>query len=311
MNIERSALGIHGSAKGTVIGPVLFTSSNGREEAILRADVCPVAIAESLSDPSLMTVSVDNNGYICGILVVEKDALLQTFTSFSNHRLKYILISGGGYPDVASRKLIQRIAAVSALPVYYLGDFDPHGIAIYLSYRTGGPINLKYSRVHSKLAIPSIKWIGVNSYDVVNLPKKAFLPLNMRDRVLLEKMRRMLLSKSLSFGLEVHTVLVDNIGFMMTSGLKAEVEALMYFGIKYVVNDVVMPRMKSLTECRDRIIDNLKTAALPSGQDTALECQYQDDESAISTEFGTSLTDNKLRTMGGGLKTLNDMSTIE
>ncbi|XP_043264897.1 meiotic recombination protein SPO11 [Colletes gigas] len=70
------------------------------------------------------------------VLVVEKDAVFQKLLeddcpSF----LKCILVTGKGYPDVATRMLVKLLSEKMELPVYAIVDADPFGVDIMCVYR--------------------------------------------------------------------------------------------------------------------------------------------------------------------------------
>ena len=70
------------------------------------------------------------------VLVVEKDTVFQHLLhSGLLSILPLILVTGRGYPDVLTRRFLQKLQRMAPeLPQLYLGDYDPDGVAIYMLY---------------------------------------------------------------------------------------------------------------------------------------------------------------------------------
>lgn len=70
------------------------------------------------------------------VLVIEKDAAFQRLLAEDCPRaLNCILVTGKGYPDVATRMLVKMLSDKLDLPVYVFVDADPFGVDIMLIYR--------------------------------------------------------------------------------------------------------------------------------------------------------------------------------
>lgn len=70
------------------------------------------------------------------ILVIEKEAVFQKLLQENCPRaLNCILVTGKGYPDVATRMLVKLLSDKMDLPVYIIVDADPFGVDIMLIYR--------------------------------------------------------------------------------------------------------------------------------------------------------------------------------
>ena len=73
------------------------------------------------------------------LLIIEKEGVFRRmcedgFTSF----FRCILVTGCGYPDVATRALVHRVStALPYLIVLGICDYNPHGIALLLTYKFG------------------------------------------------------------------------------------------------------------------------------------------------------------------------------
>lgn len=69
------------------------------------------------------------------VLVVEKDSVFQHLLEEKCSRtLNCILVTGKGYPDIATRMLVKLLSDMD-LPVYIVVDADPFGVEIMLIYR--------------------------------------------------------------------------------------------------------------------------------------------------------------------------------
>jgi meiotic recombination protein SPO11 len=93
------------------------------------------------------------------VLIVEKDAVfMQLIQSNFSTRYNCILVTGKGYPDVATRSLIHQIHESINLPIFLMTDADPYGIEIASVYKYG---SRAMSFQNGELATPNVIWIGV------------------------------------------------------------------------------------------------------------------------------------------------------
>lgn len=110
-----------------------------------------------------------------------------------------ILISGKGYPDIATSELVKCLVDThgDSLICAALVDGDPHGLDILSVYRHGSS-NRAFDR--ARLAAPNLGWLGVRSEDLreylirlecslrmlsahsCDVQDSALLPLTSRDR---------------------------------------------------------------------------------------------------------------------------------
>jgi meiotic recombination protein SPO11 len=83
-------------------------------------------------------------------------------------------VQAKGYPDVASRVFLRRIADQTPhVRMYALVDFDPDGIAILSTYKYSS-----YRLAHEDVAptgtpglgLPNIRWLGVKSHHMSRTP---------------------------------------------------------------------------------------------------------------------------------------------
>ena len=144
-----------------------------------------------------------------------------------------ILVTGKGFPDLATRALVQSLHKELDLPVVGICDSNPFGISVMALYhcagdRMGVDGNMKYS-------VP-IRWIGLRPSMVSDLedrlPKEVFQKLTDRDYKRIDA----LLDETHSFLNEERE---DEILAMKEAGYKVELEALYWLGPDFMGNWVV------------------------------------------------------------------------
>lgn len=96
--------------------------------------------------------------------------LLAVTVKLHNHRALVLTdpLQAKGYPDLASRKFLRRVADNSPhIPMFALVDFDPDGIAIMSTYKYGSS-RLAHENVTSTglpaLCLPQLRWLGVQGH---------------------------------------------------------------------------------------------------------------------------------------------------
>lgn len=147
-------------------------------------------IAGQHNEPTLIPVQTDIQSIqlaaeVAWILVVEKDAVFQTLcragvTTHPKLPGHGILITGKGYPDVATRDLVAALSRYTTVPLLALVDADAHGVDIFSCYKYGSR-NLQHEQ--DRLQALRLEWIGVWSTDLnrLGLDKDELLPLSARD----------------------------------------------------------------------------------------------------------------------------------
>ena len=62
------------------------------------------------------------------VLVVEKDSVFRRLHNDGLHRrLPCVLITGCGFPDLATRTLVQHVVRALGVRAFVLTDYNPHG----------------------------------------------------------------------------------------------------------------------------------------------------------------------------------------
>ncbi|XP_071554995.1 meiotic recombination protein W68 [Temnothorax nylanderi] len=114
------------------------------------------------------------------VLVIEKDAVFQKLLEENCTRaLRCILVTGKGYPDVATRMLVKMLSEKMDLPVYIVVDADPFGVDIMLIYRFGSSTLRKENET---LACPDARWLGIHPSELITIGAKT-IPLTDADLV--------------------------------------------------------------------------------------------------------------------------------
>ncbi|KAK2584447.1 hypothetical protein KPH14_006827 [Odynerus spinipes] len=104
------------------------------------------------------------------VLVVEKDAMFQILLEDNiTEALNCILITGKGYPDVATRMLVKLLSEKPDLPVYIVVDADPFGMDIMCVYRFGSAMLWKKN---DSLICPRMRWLGIHPTELSELGAK-------------------------------------------------------------------------------------------------------------------------------------------
>eukprot|EP01071_Lankesteria_metandrocarpae_P002452 Lankesteria_metandrocarpae@DN2341_c0_g1_i1.p1 len=165
-------------------------------------------------------VRIDN---ATAVLVVEKDAVFQDIidSKFAQEH-EVIVLTGRGHPDFATRILLRRLYLETLrtnthIPFSYLGDWDPHGISIYLTYLFGGS---SLSTSASPHATPVLEWIGLNWKDIELLPENVRLSQTDTDRRCLQGLLKLARQNS------VKSVWMTECELLEEKGFKCEIEAL-------------------------------------------------------------------------------------
>lgn len=135
------------------------------------------------------------------------------------HHVPCVLITGRGYPDVATRAVVHTLATTLRVPVLGVCDWNPHGLDLLLVYKSG---SRNTALDDGAFTTPQLKWLGPHLADVLRLrpgTNDAMTPLSDQDRRKID-------------GLVKHPDVVANpqyaaeLAAMRDRGLKAEIEAV-------------------------------------------------------------------------------------
>ncbi|XP_023716407.2 meiotic recombination protein SPO11 [Cryptotermes secundus] len=212
-------LGITATSKGVVAGPLSLVMETG--------DIIDCTAPGGVLIPQDLHKVVRLESSARFVLLVEKDAAFQKLLDEGVlERLgPCLLITGKGFPDVATRLLVRLLWKSLGVPVLALVDADPHGIEIMCVYRFGS-LNMSYQS--DDLAVPAIRWLGVHPTDISRLGMKA-QPFSAAD---FKKLRK-LLSRSY---ITSHEALRDQVKALLSGGRKAEIEGVARFSSSYLTD---------------------------------------------------------------------------
>ncbi len=152
----REALGVIAAPRGSMLGTLSLRLADGSLEP-LHADAFAIP-----GDPIEVLRLRFAQSSARAILVVEKDAVLRRLAEDGLlRRFPCVLLTSCGYPTLTARALLMHIAEQLRLPCFALTDWNPHGLAIMLTYQQGSA-----SRELERYACPSLRWLGLLSDDV-------------------------------------------------------------------------------------------------------------------------------------------------
>lgn len=153
------------------------------------------------------------------ILVVEKDASFQYLIDEKIiDKFPIILITGKGYPDLDTRCCVKSLSCQLQLPVFVLVDCNPHGLAIFLTYRFGSR-----SMAHEahNCTVTQAKWFGLlpTELEKFNIPDEQMMPLSKDDLKMIKsfKHRPYITSDKL---------IMEQVEFMLKKNRKAEIQSI-------------------------------------------------------------------------------------
>jgi meiotic recombination protein SPO11 len=172
--VARAQLHVVAAAKGLVVGAVTL-QVGGRMVDCQVPTLIPPGAGVRLGEG------------VKWVLWVEKEAVFHSI--IAQMQGDAVVVTGKGYPDVATRELLVKIAE-AGVTVYALVDLDPIGLEIADVVRRGS----KSMAHESGLAVEGLRWIGVRCEDLVGKMEGA-VPLTARDREkalsMLKRMGRM------------------------------------------------------------------------------------------------------------------------
>ncbi|KAG1742915.1 Spo11/DNA topoisomerase VI subunit A [Suillus lakei] len=181
LGLERADLKIRAASKGLICG-------TGLTIYFLEGEVISINDLEGTLIPTGETIErFELKGDISWVLVVEKEAVFQTLCrfQFASHRSlpgPGLIITGKGYPDVATRQFVKTLSdnLPAHIPIVALVDGDAYGLDILSVYKYGSH-NLRHE--NKKLAAKRIKWLGIWASEMADLKidLDALIPITPHD----------------------------------------------------------------------------------------------------------------------------------
>jgi DNA topoisomerase VI subunit A len=104
-------------------------------------------------------------------------------------RLPCVIITGKGFPDLATRAMVHQVSTKFQLPVYGLADCNPFGLSLLMTYKLGS------ARMGSKFTC-DLKWLGLRPSQLagLNIPEDAMQEMTPRDIARLDSLKALFLS---------------------------------------------------------------------------------------------------------------------
>ncbi|TGO49489.1 hypothetical protein BOTNAR_0429g00020 [Botryotinia narcissicola] len=179
LGLKRDALNVMAAAKGLVIG--WFTLKRTNQSIMDYSSAAELQLVPWVKEIEEMDLSQVKWILIGDVSHTGDKAILGIFecgerdTTYS-------------YPDIQSRQFLHYLAKhYPIIPIYALVDFDPDGIGIMSTYKHG---SVALAHENENLSIPSMRWLGLKSKDMMQGVKEneGLLKLSERDRRLAVKM---------------------------------------------------------------------------------------------------------------------------
>ncbi|KDN50717.1 hypothetical protein RSAG8_01215, partial [Rhizoctonia solani AG-8 WAC10335] len=219
LGLKRGDLGIKAALKGLFCGSAL-TLTTPKGEIINGLDFEETLIP---TGEDILDIKVDED--LGWVLIVEKEAIFQILCSLgfaSVHKTigRGIIVTGKGYPDLATRQLVSIFSneLPEHIPILCLVDADSHGMDILSVYKFGSK-----AMAHEELAADRVEWIGVKRGDLeqIGIPVSEMLETTAAD---VRKAQSMLRSETLP------AEWAEELEQMLESGTKAEIEIITSHG---------------------------------------------------------------------------------
>ncbi|KAN0129228.1 Spo11/DNA topoisomerase VI subunit A [Lactarius tabidus] len=194
IDTTRAQLNIRASPKGLICGGGLSIRTIASEVIrVTESEATLIPVAEDIA-------SLDFSNNINWVLVIEKEAVFQTLRQLCFVRYPIlqrgtgVMITGKGYPDLATRQMVKMLSdnLPSTVPFVTLVDGDAYGLDIASVYKLGS-VALRHESY--RLAVPRIECIGVWASELASLgiDKCELLPISRAD----EKKARSMLRREL------------------------------------------------------------------------------------------------------------------
>jgi len=231
LGCTRTSLNVVASEKGVVVGNLKF------KEAGDEIDCSRLGIGGKGIPPMIDRVT-DIRSSAEFILLVEKDAAFMRLSEDRFYqKMKCIIMTAKGQPDVASRMFLRKLRDKLKIPVLALVDSDPYGLKILSVYMSGSK-NMSYDS--NSLTCPDIKWLGVRPSDLkrYKIPQECRLKLTDGDKKAGEK----LLKEDF---IQKNPGWIKELQIMLKNKEKAEIQALSTFGFQFLTEQYLPQKIRN------------------------------------------------------------------
>lgn len=178
-NLPRHRLGLHASSRGWFAGPVTIL---GRASTADDWEARPITADWLRQFP----LPVEAPGARC-ILIVEKEGIFQRILEDGGIP-GCIIITGKGFPDLATRAAVWTLYHRLQLPILGLADCDPFGVSVLHTYHTPPVDDPETEHEEMNEGELPIQWLGLrpSQWKHLGLPDAVFQELTNRDQQRLE-----------------------------------------------------------------------------------------------------------------------------
>ena len=168
------------------------------------------------------------------ILVIEKEGVyIRLSEDRFFERIPCILVTGKGFPDLATRALVHGLATRLRIPVCGLCDCNPFGLGVLHTYERGS-VRMGVDG-GDRYGVP-IRWVGLqpSCVQALQLPKRVYQRLTDVDRRRLDKLSAE--CHPFHYNHMDGNVRIDELRLMQSTGYKVELEALNWLGVDYMTD---------------------------------------------------------------------------
>mmetsp|Transcript_9059 Transcript_9059/g.11136 ORF Transcript_9059/g.11136 Transcript_9059/m.11136 type:complete len:445 (-) Transcript_9059:48-1382(-) len=174
------------------------------------------------------------------ILVIEKEGIYTRLLEDKFYdSFPCVLVTGRGFPDLATRALVYTLHKRLCIPVFGVCDCNPFGVGVLATYRQGGE---RMGVDRERYNVP-IQWVGLRPSQLdglgsaMDLPDSVYQTLTMRDRKMIKSL--LLDEEGGSYSgknvfMQEGNGRVDEVLAMERNGFKVELEALHWLGMDFL-----------------------------------------------------------------------------
>ena len=210
LQIPRGQLHINACSKGLMAGSLTYRTTD-----LLEVNCSHSTEGEPIPNDLEDMLAIETNAKL--VIVIEKDAVFQRLLDekfLDSLPFETVLITGKGYPDLNTRKVLRRLAfeVVPNADFVCLVDGNPHGMEILSVYKYG---SLAQVYCGEPLAVPKINWVGIYPSEFSQIAQESLQDLTERDYGKARSLQeRAYFSKHMQMELDL----------MLQSGKKVEIE---------------------------------------------------------------------------------------
>lgn len=235
LQVPRHALGLKASPRGWFCGDIQLIDDDGA--VLVDGRALPSAQGTPISSEWLTNerpFGLHTTAATC-VLVIEKEGVYNRLSEDGFcEDYPCIMVTGKGFPDLATRAFVHACHTELDLPVFGLADCDPYGILVLHTYQYSDRAGMDGG---SRYAV-DMEWLGLRPSHVdrlqtssTALPPAAFQQLSALDE---KRLTNTLLKEEhrwTNYGQDDRRM--EELEDMLESGYKVELEALNWLGMDY------------------------------------------------------------------------------